>query len=268
MSGSMALKKENSWRLEDGYNMLTISHQNMIKENEQYTFIFEYISLKDAHVVLYNCKQEGLYLIGIRNVYTGQQLSYNEIKDFANRYDVKMTNIETTNIKDVLNNISKYKASNKEGWVINIDGHMIKIKCDDYVQLHRILDKISSINLIIQNIANDTYDDLISKVPESYKDRVQNIAKLIFDYIKEANQNINYYYNLAPKENKKDYMIYIQQKTSKEIQAYLIQKYLGKEYNLLKTYYGKSVKYKKLNELGIDVKYSALFADLEDNEHE
>lgn len=80
MSGSMALDASNSWRLEDGYSKLTENHKKMIKENPDNTFIFEYISLTDAHVVQYKRDEEGLYLIGIRNVFTVQQLSYKQVK--------------------------------------------------------------------------------------------------------------------------------------------------------------------------------------------
>ena len=72
MNGSMVLDKNASFRLEEGISMLNDDYKRMIKENQNYTFIFEYISLKDAHVVLYNKSQEGLYLIGIRNCYTGE----------------------------------------------------------------------------------------------------------------------------------------------------------------------------------------------------
>ena len=66
----------------------------MIAENPDYTFVFEYISMRDAHVVSYSPEQEGMYLIGIRNILTGKQLSFKEVKDFAAKYYVPMTTIE------------------------------------------------------------------------------------------------------------------------------------------------------------------------------
>ena len=55
MTGAQAVSKENSWRLTDGYDMLMQNKfmQTMIRENPLLTFIFDYISLKDAHVVKY-----------------------------------------------------------------------------------------------------------------------------------------------------------------------------------------------------------------------
>lgn len=254
--GSMALRAEGSWRLADGYSKLTDNHKKMIMENSHLTFIFEYISLADAHVVNYTKEQEGLYLIGIRNVYNGKEYSYNKISSFASTYNVPMTDIENISIEQILQDCKKYPSDVKEGWVINIidyndNNHRIKIKCDSYVALHRMLDYLSSINVIIQNIANGTYDDLISKVPENYQNRVQNIADQVFNYVHKTNDLIEKFYIQAPKEDKKEFMLWVDKTAPKEIKGYLRQKYLGQKYNVIKTGKGTSASYKKAKEIGI-----------------
>ncbi|MCX7746916.1 MAG: hypothetical protein N2645_08500 [Clostridia bacterium] len=264
ISGSMALDKSCSWRLADGYSKLTQNHKKMIVENPEFTFVFEYISIKDAHVVVYSKEQEGMYLIGMRNVFTGKQLSYKEVWDFAVRYQVPMTKIEDRSFDEIMQDAKKYKSNEKEGWVLNIDGHLIKIKCDDYVDLHRVLNKFSSVNTIIRNIADDTYDDLIGKVPENYRDRVRRIAKVIYTYRNNINEKIEDYYTKAPKEDRKEYMTWVTNHCPKEIQGYLRKKYLNEDYHVLKTNYIKSTKYKNLSELGLDHECSALFNDREE----
>lgn len=264
ISGSMALDRSNSWRLEDGYAKLTENHRAMIAENSDYTFIFEYISIKDVHVVVYSPDQEGMYLIGMRNVFTGRQLPYKEVLDYASRFGVPMTKIENRCFEEVMQDVKRFKSSEKEGWVLNIDGHMIKLKCDDYVELHRVLNRFSSINTIIRNIADGTYDDLISKVPENYRERINRAAKIIYDYMKNMNERIEAYFNKAPKEDRKEYMIWVTNNCPKEIQGFLRQKYLKEEYHVLKTCYANSTKYKKINEMGLEQTYTALFADLEE----
>lgn len=260
MSGSMAINPENSWRLEDGIKMLTNNHKEMLVKNQNLTFIFEYIALKDSHVVCYKKEQEGLYLIGIRDVYTGYEYSYSEVKKMATKFKVPMTKIEKLTLDDLLVKMKEYKSSDKEGYVINIDGHKVKVKCDDYCDLHRMLDKISSINVIIKNIAEDHFDDLISKVPENYKQRVLGIAEKIFDWKKSKEQEIDRYYKLAPKTDRKTFMIWVDTNCDKDIKGYVKSKYLGQEYNVLK---GNCNNYKKLSDLGIVEEYSALFVDLE-----
>ncbi|WP_010245611.1 T4 RnlA family RNA ligase [Acetivibrio cellulolyticus] len=264
LSGSMALDRNSSWRLSDGYSKLTQNHKDMIVENPEYTFIFEYISVKDAHVVFYSPEDEGMYLIGMRNVFTGKQLAYKDVKSFAEKYDVPMTKIENKDFEDIIKDAKRFKSTEKEGWVLNIDGHMIKLKCDDYVQLHRVLNRFSSVNTIIKNIADGTFDDLISKVPENYLGRINQVAKLIYEYMKNTNKNIEDYYIKAPKQDRKEYMVWVTNNCPKEIQGYLRQKYLNKEYHVLKTCFMNSTKYRKLNEMGLEGTYSALFEDLEE----
>lgn len=264
ISGSMALDRNSSWRLEDGYSRLTKSHKKMISENPDFTFIFEYISIKDAHVVNYLPEQEGMYLIGMRNVFTGKQLSYKEVQGYASMYSVPMTKIENRCFEEIMQDVKRLKSSEKEGWVLNIDGHMIKLKCDDYVELHRVLNKFSSVNTIIKSIADSMYDDLISKVPDNYKERLNRAAKVIYEYMKSMNEKIEDYYSRAPKEDRKEYMIWVTENCPKEIQGYLRQKYLNGEYHVLKTCYFNSTKYKKINEMGLEQTYAALFADLEE----
>jgi hypothetical protein len=262
MSGSQAIDIENSWRLKDGYNML-ISQNNyieMLKDYKDYTFIFEYISLKDAHVVIYNKKDEGLHFLGMRNVYNGNQLSYKEVKIVAYKYNVKMTNIFDKSFEEVIKDTSKYKSHEMEGYVINIDGHLVKIKCDDYVQIHKILSSISSINLIIKHIADNTFDDLISKIPEIYKWRVMKVADLIFNYIEKTDKLVKQYFNQAPKNIKKDFMIWVDNNVPKEIRSYVRNIYLNRKFSYIKGGNEKSPSYKKLKDMGISENYSAIFS--------
>ena len=93
MSGSQSLDRDNSWRLADGYRMLTENdnYLTMLKEHANKTFIFEYISARDAHVVKYD--KEGLFLIGIRDVNTGEEASYKEILEYASRYGTLTTEV-------------------------------------------------------------------------------------------------------------------------------------------------------------------------------
>ena len=246
MSGSMALEKEFSWRLEDGYSMLRNNHRIMVKENSNYTFIFEYISIKDAHVVIYNKKEEGLYLIGIVDVFSGYELPYSEIIEFSKKYNIKTTVVENKTIDDILKLSKTMKSNEKEGWVINIDGHKVKLKCDDYVSLHRLLDRLSSVNLIIESVADNKFDDLISKVPEVYRDRILKIYNTIIEYRKVSNDYIDDMYKNAPKLNRKIFMIWVTENVTYKYQSYVRNKYMGRDYNVLKSHSGQ---YKKMKQI-------------------
>ena len=226
--------------------MLTQNHKRMAKENLDYTFIFESITEKDAHVVVYDKSDFGLHLIGVIDVNTGYELSYLEVLEIGNLYNVKCVKMELLSFEELLEYSKIYKAGEKEGWVINIDEHRIKIKCDDYVSLHRILDKVSSNNVIIEAIADNKFDDLLSKIPNTHKKRVTDVAEKIYDYLQKNNSEIKKVYSLAPKENRKEFMIWVDKNVRKDLKPYMRAKYIGIDYSLLKTNGGK---YKKIHEI-------------------
>lgn len=264
LAGSMALDANNSWRLKNGYEMLNqnIGYKQLITQNYNFTFIFEYISMKDAHVVNYTKEQEGMYLIGARNTSTGEELSYGEVLEFAKRYNILTTEVYDTSFEKIINTLDKYKSSEKEGFVLNIDGYKVKIKCDDYVNIHRVLSAISSINLIIKNIADDTFDDMLSKIPQAYRDRVLKVADVVFKYISNIDKEVNYYISNAPKENKRNFMVYVTKNVPKNLQSYVREKYLGREVNYIKSHSNTNCPhYKKLKDMGI-VNYTDLFKEV------
>lgn len=252
MSGSQATNPERSWRLEDGINR--ISAQNnyllMLKENPDYTFIFEYITLEDAHIVKYRKDQEGLYLIGIRDIKTGRQFSYKDVLDIANQYHVLSTQVFNKTFEEALHDVKTIKSDQQEGFVINIDGFLVKLKMDDYVHIHGILSRISSINLVIKNMADDTIDDLLSKIPDAYRNRVFSVMRVVNRYVEQTNLLVNSYYMIAPKQDKKEFMIWVDENVPKKFRSYVRNMYLGISNNFLKGS-GKNPHYKTLKEMGV-----------------
>lgn len=267
MSGSRSLNPKQSWRLEEGLKMLDEQYITMLIDNPQYTFIFEFIHLNDQHVVHYTKEQEGLYLIGARNVYTGKELTIEDLTILAKLYDIKVVEREAITLEEVLEKAKEVKCSEKEGWVLDINGHKVKIKADDYVQLHRCLDYVSSINVIIRNVARGTIDDLIAKIPDQYKHRVTKIAQLFLDEKNRREKAVIEYYEQAPKEDKKEFMIWVDSNVDTALKGYVKMHYLNKPYNV---FIGKNLfneektQYYKANELGVNVDYSAIFGVAED----
>ena len=111
-----------------------------------------------------------------------------------------------------------------------------------------MIDRISSINVVIKNVADDTYDDLFSKVPVNYKDRVQHIATQVYDYIKNTNATIDQYYSVAPKDVKKEFMLWVDANVPRELRGHLRNKYLNKEIHPVKKLNGG---YRSAKEIGI-----------------
>lgn len=270
MSGSQAIDSEKSWRLKDGYRMLRENENycEMIKYLPNTTFIFEYISLADAHVVKYKKEDEGLYLVGMRDITTGKQYSYKAVQAIAKRFDVKFTEVFDKTLDEVMKEVKYIKSEDQEGFVLNIihaddSARLIKIKGDDYVHIHKILSKLSSINLIIKAIADDCVDDLRSKVPAAYKSRVDVLEKIAREFVRKQEHIVNEYYFDSPKSDKKTFMIWVEKNVPKEYRAYVRNCYLGIENNYLKSHTEtKNPRYIKLVEMGVKKEdYTTIFSE-------
>ena len=245
-SGNLDLNK--AIQLELGIKLFNanVNYQTMVSAMPEYTFIFEGIFEEDPHVVNYS--GSSLNLIGIRNVYTGKTMTYADTIAIGKKYNIPTTTLENTNMEDIIKNKSKYKSSDKEGWVIHIitndnQSFRYKFKCDDYVKLHKILNALSSDNVVIQAIADNTYDDLIAQVPDSYRDRVNTTAEKIYEFLKIKKTLIERYYNMykdAP--SKKDFALAVNKYVPKDIVSYMFLKKSNKPYNLLRKFSNSFIK--------------------------
>ena len=254
MAGSQAIDPNKSWRLEDGYRIIYANpaYEEMLRKNNLYTFIFEYISMRDAHVVKYDKSQEGLYLIGIRNVNTGEECDYETVLRIANMYHIPTTKLFDKTLDQLMNELDSKSSDEAEGFVINIDGYRVKLKYNDYVYIHKALSKLPSVNLIIRSIADDTYDDMLAKLPVAYHDGVKKVAAIVVDYIKRTEATIDSYFTAAPKHDKKEFMKWCDINVPKEYRGYVRERYLGNKINVIKKGFGPCAKYKKLKDMGID----------------
>lgn len=250
MAGSMALDKENSWRLDYGYKMLSDNHIRMLMNFPYYTFTFEFIHKDDVHVVKYGEEDSGLHLLAIRDCETGLEYSYEFVKNVANEFNVRCVEIEDVTFNDVLRLMKEYKSTEKEGWVMSLNGRRVKIKCDDYVIMHKVLDKISSDNVIIEAVENGTFDDILSKVPDSHKSIVIEKIDKVVKYMIIMNAKLKEHYKASPKSgDRKEFMLWVNENVPKNLQAVMRNKYLGKEVNFLKMDSGKFVKMSYIEEV-------------------
>ena len=233
-SGSAGLDINESWRLEEGFKMLNEDYQRAIKDYDEWTFIFEFISVKNPIVVHYKKEDEGLYLIGMRNKKYGIEFSYKGLNKIAKKYNLKITEYYQETLGSILAQTDKYLSSEKEGWVFacwdNVDmiPFRFKLKTDDYVLMHKTLSKVVSPNAIIESVMVNRYDDLRAKIPDAFKDYADKIYTDLNSYVIENRNIVERYYGYIEinydtedfsKENKKEVML--------AIEKYIPKKYQG-----------------------------------------
>lgn len=267
-SGSQGLDKDSpdTWRLKYGFNLLTKCNKFLIKDFSDWTFIYEFIHPDNPIVVHYIEKDKGLYLIGARNKYTGEEMDLRILDELVCSYNeltgepIKMVQWYSNETLDsILSQLNRYSSNEKEGWVVDCwsgdlkFNHLrFKVKVNDYVLMHKALFKLVSPNAVIQCLAENKWDDFYSKVPVAYRDYVNRLKEEIENYWKNIDYTYSKYFmglkTLKGEDyyNRKIAMQWITKKVPKFLRSYVINCYLGRENNTLKNH-GRG--YRKLNEL-------------------
>ncbi len=129
------------------------------------TPIFEWCSRKQRIVVDY--PQDSLTLIAARANITGDYWPYSELAWAGHRFGIPI--VQTKTIDGSAQQISEYVrglGSDIEGFVIRWDdGHMVKLKTDDYVRIHRAKDSIMQEKRVIEMIMAEKVDDVLPHLP-------------------------------------------------------------------------------------------------------
>lgn len=136
-----------------------------------YTPIFEWCSRQDKIVLDY--PEDNLVLLHLRETKSGKYVWRDKIKQLTFMFNIPVVNeicLENKHIDEIVSIIRE--REDIEGVVICFnDGHMIKIKADWYVLLHKTKDAIQSPKDITAIILTNKLDDLLPLLPDDVKDR-------------------------------------------------------------------------------------------------
>ena len=253
LAGTGCIDKTISFRLQEAESWLTDGHRKMLQEHPDQTFIFEYISWNDKHVVEYKQKEQNIYLIGARDVLSGRQATYHELACYARNYDVPITAFEGSSLDVCLQKRERIPSNQKEGWVLYIRTpagvSMYKLKCTDYLDVHAVLSRYASPDAVIKAIARGTFDDLLAKMPVSCHERLQNFYDMVQCYLQLKNDQIeSAYASLADITEPKAFAAEVYRKVDKAIAHYMFLKRKGFTYSLLEPKPEHFLKFHELDE--------------------
>lgn len=139
-----------------------------------YTPIFEWCSRKQQIVVDY--PEDQLVLIAVRDNITGRYIDLNSFRGQSADIPVVET-VENTsdNFDDFVNSLKD--RTDIEGVVVRFeDGHMVKIKTDHYIALHRVKSMIESERDVVNLILSDKVDDILPAFDAATQTRLQKYA--------------------------------------------------------------------------------------------
>lgn len=144
--------------------------------NRNTTPIFEYVSPTNRIVLEYS--EEDCVLLAIRFNNTGRYLSVESMKMIANQYHIPVVQ----EMKNPVDTISSMKDI--EGVVVRFEnGHMIKIKSEWYVAIHKAKENLLFEKNVIKLILEDKLDDILPNLPDSDVQRILEYKETLLNNI-------------------------------------------------------------------------------------
>jgi RNA ligase len=136
------------------------------------TLIFEWCSNKNRIVLDY--PDDRLVLTAVRFNDNGKYMPYDELKQLAAGFDIPLVQAWDSRIThDVLTKIVR-QSENIEGVVVRFDdGHMVKIKSDWYVRIHKVKSMLGQERDVVELILKNELDDMLPVLPKEDVERVE-----------------------------------------------------------------------------------------------
>lgn len=160
------------------------------------TPIFEWVSPFNQIVLAY--EEADLVLLAMRDAETGEY----HMPDTCPFNTVTTYGSMEGNIIDYINR--QREAEGREGDIIRFaDGHMLKIKNDWYVRIHKTIDRIVFDRNIVNLIINEEVDDVMPMLPVVQANRVRNFEIRFWEAFKQK-ENRLYGLRIAAQQNYED----------------------------------------------------------------
>jgi T4 RnlA family RNA ligase len=153
--------------------------------------IFEWCTRKQRIVLDYGSEDQ-LILTAVRYLDNGDYLPYHQMAQLADFYDVPVVKAfePATDMDEFL--LYTKALKDVEGFVIRFaDGHMAKVKCDWYCQIHKAKDALTQDRNIVEMILDCNIDDLKPHLPVEDRERLEVFEKEIVNRIDEVACSIN-----------------------------------------------------------------------------
>jgi T4 RnlA family RNA ligase len=141
-----------------------------------YTPIFEWCSRKQRIVLDY--KEDQLILTAIRDITTGRYMSHELMEAHAESYRIPVVrtwdigiHMDNKTMKEFIEYVRELE--DVEGFVVRFnDGHMLKLKCHWYLQIHKAKEAILQDRNIVELILDEKLDDVKAHLPQEDRDRL------------------------------------------------------------------------------------------------
>lgn len=148
--------------------------------------------------VVLNYQRTDLILLQMRDEMTGEYLDI-DTHPLVLQYGIKRT--ESQDVKTLQDYLELKKVEQGiEGRVLTFeDGQKAKVKTDWYMSLHHVLSNSLKEHVIIENVLNETIDDVLSMIPIEHTDERRFIDDISTIIIHHVNHKANEIYEFVSK---------------------------------------------------------------------
>jgi RNA ligase len=161
------------------------------------TPIFEWCSTKNRIVVEY--PHDRLVLLAIRDNVSGDYKSYESMCNLASQYGVEVVKAYSGNASSMQQLLDTTKElQGAEGYIIRFDnGHMVKVKGEWYVRIHKVKDSLSQEKNIIDLLVNDKIDDIKPHMLDSDRQSLEHFETSFWSGINTQVENYQRYFSMV-----------------------------------------------------------------------
>ena len=164
-----------------------------------FTPVFEWCSNKNRIVLDY--PEDRLVLTAMREVHSGNYLLQDALERIGERYGIEVVKAyDVSSSKHPSHIIDMVRATeDAEGVVVRFDdGHMVKIKSDWYVRIHKIKSLLGQERDVVSLILNNQLDDMLPVLPKEEVEKIEKFQSSLMLRIKVMADVLSEYVGYYP----------------------------------------------------------------------
>ena len=162
-----------------------------------FTPIFEWCSRKQRIVIDY--PEDRLVLLALRNTVTGEYKPYDFMSLLADQFDIDAVKTYVGTADNMAHLMDETKvAEGVEGYIIRFnDGHMLKIKGEWYLRIHKTKDNLTHEKNVVELLISEKMDDAKAFMMDEDRQRVEAFESEFWDGVATVVANYDRYFALV-----------------------------------------------------------------------
>ena len=198
LDGSMVspcrVRNHVRWMTKMGVTDTSMEAETFVSKNPQYallarhylengfTPVFEWCSNKNRIVLDY--PEDRLVLTAMRENVSGNYLLQDALEAIGSRYGIEVVEAYQHGDDEIVDQVRKWEDT--EGVVVRFeDGHMVKVKSDWYVRIHKVKSLLGQERDVVKLILNNELDDLLPVLPKEDVERVEKFQKEMIERLEK-----------------------------------------------------------------------------------